>query len=256
MSRYSYQTGYITHVGKVRSVNQDSLLIRRGSIDDQDFLLLAVADGMGGMSRGEVASSCATGLLDRWWSDQLPRLLSGGFDWEQVENSLTVAVEQVNHTIRQSGQEHPGQAGTTLTMAFVYQGEYLLLQVGDSRAYLAWDGPLRQLTRDQTWCAREVEAGRLTPQEAANHPMRHMLISTLGVRPEYTMERLRGRLASGSGLLLCSDGFYQELNPEWLGKNPPSSVQELLGQLLARELEGSASDNITAVMVRMTKSWR
>ncbi|WP_274953042.1 PP2C family protein-serine/threonine phosphatase [Angelakisella massiliensis] len=256
MSKYSYQTGYITHVGKVRSVNQDSLLIRRGSIDGQDFLLLAVADGMGGMSRGEVASGCATGLLDQWWSEQLPQLLSHGLDWQQVENSLTVAVERINSTIRQSGQENPGQAGTTLTMAFVYQGEYLLFQVGDSRAYLVWDGSLRQLTRDQTWCAREVEAGRLSREEAAVHPMRHMLISTLGVRPEYILERLRGKIPSGSGLLLCSDGFYQELNPEWLGKNSPASVQTLLDQVLAQELERAASDNITAILVRAAKSWR
>lgn len=198
MARYRYDTGFVTHAGNRRAANQDSLLLRRGSLGSQDFLLLAVADGMGGMARGELASGCATELLDGWWASELPALLGpAGPDWPGLESSLTVAVERINAAIRQRGADRPDQAGTTLTALFLFGAEYLILHTGDSRAYRLWDGPPLQLTRDHTWCAREQAAGRLTPEQAASHPMRHMLTSTLGVRESYELDRLRGRAAPG-----------------------------------------------------------
>ena len=98
-----YDTGYVTHPGNCRTVNQDNLLLRRGAVDGQDFLLLAVADGMGGMARGEEASGCAVALLDNWWNTEPPALLSaGGPDWPGLENSLAVAIERINTAVRQA----------------------------------------------------------------------------------------------------------------------------------------------------------
>ena len=104
-------------------------------------------------------------------------------DWEAVESSLRVVVEAVNWTLYSAAQEGT-RSGTTLTLLFLFQGEYRIFQVGDSRAYLLQKGSLRQLTRDQTYCRREIEAGRMTEAEAAVHPMRHVLVSTLGVTNE------------------------------------------------------------------------
>lgn len=257
MARYRYDTGFVTHAGNRRAANQDSLLLRRGSLGSQDFLLLAVADGMGGMARGELASGCATELLDGWWASELPALLGpAGPDWPGLESSLTVAVERINAAIRQRGADRPDQAGTTLTALFLFGAEYLILHTGDSRAYRLWDGPPLQLTRDHTWCAREQAAGRLTPEQAASHPMRHMLTSTLGVRESYELDRLRGALRPGSGVLLCSDGFYQEIGPDRLPARAPASAQRLLDRLLRQALAGEAGDNLTALLVRVARRWR
>ena len=256
MRALRYEVGYITHPGNQRPVNQDSLLIRRGSVDNREFLLLAVADGMGGMAQGEEASGLATRRLDQWWTEQLPSLVSPRMDWEAVESSLRVVVEAVNWTLYSAAQEGT-RSGTTLTLLFLFQGEYRIFQVGDSRAYLLQKGSLRQLTRDQTYCRREIEAGRMTEAEAAVHPMRHVLVSTLGVTNEYTLEVTAGKLPNGGSILLCSDGFYQELPAGWPGPNRERhSVQTVLEEAASLILRGTAEDNLTALLVRMTRSWR
>lgn len=250
-----YEAGLVTHPGNQRQVNQDSLLLRRGSVDGREFLLLAVADGMGGMAQGEQASGLATQKLNQWWQQQLPELICAKLDWSQLEASLRAVIDDINWTLYRGAQEGV-QAGTTLTALFVYRGEYRVFQVGDSRAYLLRGGVLKQLTRDQTWCQREIQAGRLTPAEAAEHSMRHVLVSTLGITEDYTLECLAGKLGNGDGLLLCSDGFYQELPGDWpgpaSGKHP---VQGLLENACGRILQGNAEDNLSAILVRMTKHW-
>ena len=133
MCALRYEVGYVTHPGNRRPVNQDSLLIRRGSVDDREFLLLAVADGMGGMDQGEEASGLATRRLDQWWTEQLPSLVSPKLRWEAVEDSLRVVVESVNWTLYSAAQEG-NRSGTTLTLLFLFRGEYRIFQVGDSRA--------------------------------------------------------------------------------------------------------------------------
>lgn len=250
-----YEVGFVTHSGNLRQVNQDSLLIRRGSVDHQEFLLLAVADGMGGMQQGEKASGLATQRLDQWWTEQLPGLISSKLDWTQLEAGLRGVIDSINWTLYSAAQEGV-RAGTTLTALFLYRGEYRIFQVGDSRAYLLQKGDLRQLTRDQTWCQMEIKAGRLTEAEAAVHPMRHVLVSALGITKEYTLERVEGKLSHGNAVLLCSDGFYQELPGEWPGDTGKQPVQELLEDACAAILRGKAEDNLSAVLVRMTKSWR
>ncbi|WP_326205332.1 PP2C family protein-serine/threonine phosphatase [Dysosmobacter sp.] len=131
------------------------------------------------------------------------------------------------------------------------------MQVGDSRAYLLQKGRLHQLTRDQTYCRREIEAGRMTEAEAAEHPMRHVLVSTLGITKEYTLEVTAGKMPNGGSILLCSDGFYQELPVDWPGPDRERhTVQTMLEETASLILRGTAEDNLTALLVRMTRSWR
>lgn len=247
-----YEVGYMTHQGNRRSENQDSLLLRRGSVGPREFLMLAVADGMGGLANGAEASSQAVQGLDQWWSTQLPELISPELDWEQLEDSLAVAIEAVNWQLCSRSQRISQRSGTTLSLLFLYEGEYRVFQVGDSRGYLLEDGDLRQITRDQTWCQQEIDAGHLTPEEAAVHPRRHVLVSALGVNRDYTLGRSAGRLSYGDSILLCSDGFYQEMDPALL-RTWRGPVQELLDTMAAQILTGPASDNLTAILVRMTK---
>lgn len=251
-----YEVGFVTHPGNQRPVNQDSLLIRRGSVDGREFLLLAVADGMGGMAQGEQASGLATQQLNQWWSQRLPELIAAKLDWSQLEASLRAEIDTINWTLYRCAQEGV-RAGTTLTALFVYRGEYRLFQVGDSRAYLLRGTARRQLTQDQTWCQQEIQAGRLTQTAAEEHPMRHVLVSALGITSEYTLECQAGKLGNEDALLLCSDGFYQEMPEDWpdadVGKAP---IQPLLDGACARILRGTAEDNLSAILVRMTRRWR
>jgi protein phosphatase len=102
-----------------------------------------------------------------------------------------------------------------------------------------------------------VAAGRLTEDEIASHPMRHVLVSTLGVMAEYTLGRESGTLADGDAALVCSDGFYQELPAAWPGPNAQERpVQALLEDAVGQILTGPAPDNLSAAMVRAVRSRR
>ncbi len=252
---YHYEIGFITNEGNVRTNNQDSLLVRRGSIGKKEMALLAVADGMGGFSHGEHASALAVWMLDQWWQEQLPLLLEGGIDWTELKNSLAVIVDRINYSLFAESNDSNLKCGTTLTAVFLFQKRYLLLQVGDSRAYYLGDGDIRQITKDQTWCRREVDEGRLSEEEASVHPMKHMLVSALGVTADYTLDVYEGRLSMSDGMLLCSDGFYSKMPDDWntaFSSNVPT--QDILDRVAEQILGRTADDNFTGILVRQISS--
>ena len=257
LGRYHYDIAYISSVGNVRKVNQDSLIVRCGKIGDKEFSLLAVADGMGGLLHGEKASGTAIQLLDQWWNSRLAGCLSKGLDWEQLKNSMAVLIDQINWSLYSASEESKEKSGTTLTAAFLYQEQFCIFQVGDSRADKVTGRGLAQITKDQTFVQQEVDAGRITHEEAKNHPMKHALLSALGVTSEYVMEQFPGKLDPGEGLLLCSDGFYQEMGGTWykdFGRS--EQLQELLSGEERAICRGMASDNLTAILVRLNKGKR
>ena len=254
MRNFRYRFGYITDPGNRRSSNQDSLLIRTGTCLGKECLLAAVADGMGGMQRGDWASCTAVSLLDRWWTERLPGFVGETLAWDALCDSLVVTLEEINWTICTDSQDKDGRAGTTMSLMFFHGNRYLLLHVGDSRIYRVGRGGAVQLTRDQTWCQQELDAGRMTPAEAAVHPMRHALISTLGVEPQFRLQREEGTVVSSNAFLLCSDGFYQEFDVRaWKKVDDP---QPLLEQARDAVKQGPAGDNLTAVLIAVTATWR
>lgn len=245
--------GLISDPGNRRPGNQDSLITRRGEIDGQEFFLLAVADGMGGMAQGDQASYTAALLLDQWWDAELPLLLTRQpFSWQELSASLSAVIDHINWTIR--SQTPAGmKSGTTLSLLFLLNGQYLLKQVGDSRIYLFRKKQVRQLTRDQTWCQQEIDQGRLTPEEALTHRMRHVLVSALGVREDYQCQEEQDRVLGGDWFLLCSDGFYNELppTPQCLPKDKGTQAQDILNHLLLQIKAGAADDNISAILLHV-----
>lgn len=250
------ELGFISDPGNCRPENQDSLIVRRGRIGERrEFLLLAVADGMGGMAQGGRASCTATMLLDQWWSGQLPTfLVQTPFPWKDCAASLTAAMGRIDQAIRD--QSPAGEkSGTTLSLLFLLDGSYLLKHVGDSRVYLFRKKQAFQLTKDQTWCQREVDEGRLTPAEALTHQMRHVLTDALGIREDFQSQEGFGQAQAGDCLLLCTDGFYNELpiSGQTLADYGKLAPQGVLDALLARIKAGPAKDNITAILLRFPK---
>lgn len=247
------ELGIVSDPGNRRPQNQDSVIVRRGQIDQREFLLLAVADGMGGMSHGDQASYTAALLLGLWWDSELPILLTKTpFSWEDIAASLSRVIDQINWTIR-TGDAYGEKSGTTLSLLFFLDGHYLLKQVGDSRIYLLRDGQAYQLTKDQTWCQQEMDEGRLTPEAALTHRMRHVLISALGIREDYICQEGEGELAEEDWLLLCSDGFYNEMSvtPQILPHRKKGTPQQTLDELLTQIKAGQADDNISAILVHV-----
>lgn len=227
--------GHGTHIGLRRSRNEDTYYA------DASLGLFLVADGMGGHEHGEVASALAR--------DAVVEHIAKGM--ELVE-AIHGAGEVLLSHARNRQDIFP--MGTTLAALRITSSGYEIAWVGDSRVYLHSDN-LKQVSHDHSLVQKLVNAGRLDPALASQHPQRNILTQALGVT---ALEQLRIGMARGSvmprsSFLLCTDGLNEGLDDaaiERLLKRRDLSPQECTEHLLLDALEGSGSDNITAIVVR------
>ena len=230
-----------THVGLVRAGNEDS--VHCGTV------VFTVADGLGGHAAGEVASQLAVESLAA--VDPTAR-----GDIQGAQETLAEAVREANRVVHAAAQDDPSRAGmgTTLTAAVVHEGQAALAHVGDSRAYLHRAGDLRQLTKDHTAAQEAVDAGHLTPEQAAHHPERHALARAVGLGAEVEVDTPPPlRLEAGDRLLLCSDGLIDPVSDEAIGRileDHPEPAQAC-DALVQAALDGGGPDNVTVLVVRV-----
>jgi protein phosphatase len=165
------------------------------------------------------------------------------------------AVRLANQRVYQAGEEQPDYSGmgTTIVAAVVEQRQLSFCGVGDSRLYLCTADRFEQLTHDDSWVAT-VLANEPGVDEAslAHHPMRHVLTNVVGARDETEVEVIERQLQDGDTFLLCSDGLYGMLADDTLREilSQPLPVEQLAERLIVAALEKTASDNITALVVR------
>ncbi|QKE63935.1 serine/threonine-protein phosphatase [Aquipseudomonas campi] len=221
--------------GQVRAHNEDAVLCC------PELGLWAVADGMGGHQSGEVASALAL--------QTLREVVGAGGD-------LLTAAQTANAAIIQAGQAAGGRRmGTTLVALQVAGGEFELAWVGDSRAYRVSAAGIEQLSRDHSWVQLMIDAGEMSVEEARQHPRRNIVIQCLGqAEQELEVGLLRGTLAAGELLLLCSDGLTGELSDEQIqhlcveAETLDALVEQLIG--LANQLGGK--DNISCIVLGLS----
>lgn len=229
----------VSHVGRVRSNNQDS-----GYAGSQLFV---VADGMGGHAGGDVASAIAVTRIAQ--TDRMDFATP-----QEAEFALQSALVAANQLISEAVYDHPELTGMGTTVsALVRVGDAIATaHIGDSRIYLYREGELSQITNDHTFVQRLVETGRITPDEAAVHPRRSVLMRVLGdidQAPEIDTGILG--TAPGDRWLLCSDGLSSYVSEEQiLGVlRTAGSAYEACDALVAEALEHGAPDNVTAIVV-------
>lgn len=244
-----YDIGWITSTGKVRKSNQDRVFVQYGMRNNVCCALLAVADGMGGLSDGDKASTAAVQALSAWWSEASKETATS---LEEISESLDFAIYDVHRDLYYQTEETGKASGSTLSILYLQDQNYLTKQIGDSRIYRAEHRKFQQLTEDQTWCVRQMQEGKLTAEQAKTHRLRHALINALGISTELNITTTAGRVYSGDIFLLCSDGFYNEISPaEMLNYDRALPSQNILHQQLHRILAGPARDNISAVLCRL-----
>lgn len=214
-----------THVGKIRTVNEDRVLER------SDLCLWAVADGMGGLSRGDVAAETVTSCL-------------GNLEAPIEAYQIVQVLEQAN---RQIYDKSGGRSGTTLALLSIDDRNATLRWAGDSRAYLIRDGRLTLLTRDHSVVQQLMDAGALTPAQAARHPQSNVITRAIGTGPRLELECTSIELQAGDRLLLCSDGLSRTLTERDI--HGRLSIAALADRLLANSLARDGSDNISLVLV-------
>ncbi|BCJ43671.1 protein phosphatase [Actinoplanes ianthinogenes] len=224
--------------GLIRDLNQDSVYAGPR--------LLAVADGMGGMAAGDVASNiviAAMAPLD----DDVPG--------DALVDALRHAVGTANQQLRDTVDANPQLEGmgTTLTAVLFTGSKFGMVHIGDSRAYLLRKGEFAQITKDDTYVQMLVDEGRVSPEEASSHPQRSLLTRALDGRdidPEYSVRQV----LKGDRYLICSDGLSGVVSGETIGQTmreiaDPKACVERLVQLALR---GGGPDNITVVIADAT----
>lgn len=230
--------GSATDIGR-RQINQDRVLVA------DDGQLFAVADGMGGHRRGEVAAQIAV--------THLARRMVG----DASLDALIAGVEGANREVFQasaSDAELQGM-GTTLTaLALVHvdgEDRLAIANVGDSRTYLLRSGELEQLTEDHSLVAEMVREGHLTSEGARTHRQRSVLTKALGVEPSITPDVLEVLPSAGDRYLLCSDGLCGEVSDEQMAAvlRRLADPDEAARELVRLALVAGGSDNISVVVV-------
>ncbi|MDR4479136.1 MAG: protein phosphatase 2C domain-containing protein [Nitrospira sp.] len=250
-------TGYgQTNRGLVRPTNQDTFLV------DNRHRLWAVADGMGGHAGGDVASRLVMESLAEFAPTLAQTPSAPNTDEEErLTLILTTMAQQAHASILAHADRHPPLRGmgTTLVMAHLLPlptPRLLVLNVGDSRAYLLRAETLTQLTRDHTLIEEQVRDGRLTPAQAARHPDRHVLTRAMGIGAHVESDLFSFDLLPGDLLLLCSDGLTKMLTDERIlhtvlpHRNHPSLATRTL---IETALDAGGIDNVTAVVCPITE---
>ncbi len=225
-----------TSIGKVRKSNQDALIAA------PDLRLWGVADGMGGHNGGETASAGARdGLLEQ---------LSGK---SPEQGALRTAIGAVNRSLflRQKDDESLSGMGTTLTVLWVSDKCVYLGHVGDSRAYRLRDGELKQITEDHSVVAELLRAGMLTPEQAANHPMRNVITRAVGTEDGIEIDLICEERRPGDVWLVCSDGLHGMVADEKMAdilKN--NRLEKAADKLIAAALDAGGRDNVSLVLLQ------
>jgi protein phosphatase len=226
----------VSDTGRQRRANEDSLLARAP--------LFVVADGMGGAQAGEVASRIAVESFQPGLQDDAQP--------EHSLASLALAANARIHELSHSNVEHAGM-GTTLTAVYVGEQDVAVAHVGDSRAYCLRDGELVRLTDDHSLVDELMRQGRLTPEEAVEHPQRSVITRALGPEGTVEVDTRSFRARAGDVYLLCSDGLTTMLSEEQilalLLENP--ELHAAGEALIAAANEAGGRDNITVVLLRL-----
>ena len=222
-----------TDTGRARRENEDSAYVHAP--------MFVVADGMGGAQAGEVASRLAIETFE----EGLPA--SG-----PPEARLAEVVRNANHRIYDRSRADQARAGmgTTLTAAYLDDGQLAIAHVGDSRAYLFRAGELTRLTQDHSLVDELVRQGKLTEAQAAEHPQRSIITRALGPEPEVEVDTWTYPVRAGDVLLLCSDGLTSMVSEDRMAEvlGSAASLKEAADRLIEEANEAGGRDNITVVL--------
>ncbi len=224
--------------GLIRDGNQDSVYAGPR--------LLAVADGMGGMAAGDVASNVVIAAMAP---------LDEDVPGDALVDALRSAVETANQQLRDAVDANPALEGmgTTLTAMLFSGSKFGMVHVGDSRAYLLRDGEFVQVTKDDTYVQMLVDEGRISAEEASSHPQRSLLTRALDGRdvdPEYSVRQA----VPGDRYLICSDGLTAVVSAETIAQNMREYVDpaQCVDRLIQLALRGGGPDNITVIVADVT----
>jgi len=231
----------------VRTNNEDAVAF------DEVTRLCVLADGMGGYNAGEIASGMATAFIKselvRWLSEAGPQANAG-----EVSRAIEICVDNANRSILNAAQANPAYAGmgTTLVVG-VFQDALLMLgHIGDSRCYRWRGNQLVQITKDHSLLQEQLDAGFLTPEQAALSPNKNLVTRALGVENDVMLELHAHQVEACDLYLMCSDGLSDMMDDAAIARilQNGTSLDQMSEALVCQANENGGRDNITVLLIQ------
>ncbi|MDO4766005.1 MAG: protein phosphatase 2C domain-containing protein [Eubacteriales bacterium] len=201
-------------IGAERQSNQDSILFLSGQVNDSQIGLAVVADGMGGLSDGEIASRMVVSAFETWWYEEMPDCLNQEPVWKALSDSIDGCICKVNEQVYQFSLQQGNAMGTTLTLAFLIDNQILIKNIGDSRGYFIKEGYLSQFTTDDSYQQKFRDQGYSDEEIQRQGIAQNILTKCVGCREKTEADSQMVWL--NSDVLLCTDGVYQFIEEEKL----------------------------------------
>jgi len=245
------QFGQASDPGKVRTNNEDSMGSFIPSSRQQarsHGFLFAVADGVGGMDLGEVASATAVSVI----TEEFARAQSGSMLISLLPRLIHFANAAV-HDRTLTPQYRGKKMATTVVACALRHDQAIVSHVGDSRCYLVRNGKAKQITQDHTWVNEQRKLGLISASDIADSDARHVLIRSLGPEMFVSPDTTALTLQPGDLLVLCTDGLHDEMRAPMIAEivSQQKNIDEIARELVARAVEIDGNDNTTAQVIRV-----
>lgn len=253
----NFEVSYNTDIGIRKNTNQDSVAVKVINTAEGMIAFGIVCDGMGGLSKGELASKeVITTFCD--WFDHIfiSDLKSDSFSEDRLKEQWNDIIQEQNEKLGNYGSNNNLMLGTTVSAILIYRGNYYITHVGDSRIYEILSDDSTQITSDQTFVAREIAMGRMTPEQAETDPRRSVLLQCVGASRVVEPDFLVGTVKSDAVYMLCSDGFRHKITDqemiEYIGPQVGGEERLKYGCIYLTELVKNRRevDNITVAVIK------
>lgn len=249
-----FLTAVDTDIGISKSTNQDSVIVKHAAYEGGEVLMAIVCDGMGGLSKGELASAVVVQAFSKWFNESLPYELTD-VHMDVIGGKWSLMLKDLNIRIAEYGNRMGVRLGTTFSGILFVKDQYVIVHVGDSRVYHI-DSSVKLLTTDHTFVAREVNRGTMTLDQAKIDKRRNLLLQCVGASDVVTPEVLCGNTKKGI-YMLCTDGFrheiteaemYESLNPIY--QTNKQTMQDNARYLIDQVKSRNERDNISVVLIK------
>ncbi len=244
-----------TDIGISKDTNQDSVLIKHAKAEGKEVLLAVVCDGMGGLSKGELASATVIRAFAQWFDEELPYELKN-VDLQVIGAKWSLLLKELNAQILEYSKENSIEGvGTTFSGILFIDDQYVIGHVGDTRVYHI-GASLTQLTTDQTFVAREISRGTMTLEQAKTDKRRNLLLQCIGASKVVEPQIICGKTEKGA-YMLCSDGFrheiteaeiYESLNP--INLMNKDAMHNNAKYLIEQNKNREEKDNISVLLIK------
>lgn len=244
-----------TDAGIRGKINQDRMFAERVGTSYGPLSFALICDGMGGLEKGEVASSVLVQAFSEWFRNFARELPEGGIEDYIIRRQWSDIVDRINAWILEYSRKYRCRMGTTVTAILLSRERYYLMNIGDTRAYEMTSHGMCQLTVDHTLVQQEVEKGNLTKEQGEGAPMKNVLTRCVGVEAEAYPDLFFGDTKAGAVYLLCSDGFRHcisepEIVSQIYSNDRSQNMEGRLELLIALNRQRGETDNISVIAVQ------